>query len=935
MSLSQRGALRRVIAIIAVVVVGGMILGLTGSFEVGEAKVIKVADVRECDFWERLMFTSLQGIANRQEPHIFLIFNDTDYLWIEYYQKEYGLEYEMLDDPYELFDGRTQPFDGYIICDPEVPDTANLAATYASIEDLLPVTEVILEKHKLPDLKVKRDLRGHFWGMSKSEIYQWAFNNLWDNCNRDIVACLVVPDNLSIDISEYTADMNTIFLKFEDSKPEDGSGAKFDGLEIVKNGKTIIEIVAGKQDEKEYLVDADGSWLERDVQDELRERLVYADGDRVADCKQYWIYKIKGVQGAERLRMRIQNEYLVSISKDRYGPYKEIARNTTWGLWRSNRIRDYVIAHRGFFFDLSSDPEEAEEYALKGRILEAMEPQGYVLGWSTDRCGEGLHVKQSSEHGKLVICSLDSPNFSLHQHIKAKEPFQQPGKVTPDKINVKQDKIYVCYVLSDGDALHWISRFQGKQWLMDERGDCPFGWEVQPLLYDLGSGMLEYYFKTATENDCLVASASGIGYTYPDVMPPQTLREHLKATKPYLSKADLTTMIVLTYGGPVNDEEAAMYGEVLSEELVGCIEGYWNIYGEPRLCDNLSWVPTESPLNVRQGVEMLAYLNQIASYNPQRPLFVPIHVLCGDSNVADMGELTKRLNPDIFEVVRPDEFLIAFRKARAGTVIIDVGPMSTRPGSGVEPPAEISVISGMVNRIPCNIRSFANEPVEVEAQVQVKSDNWVAESEWVAKEVLPSERTAVVCDVDIPPYPPEGEAEANLVINYKGKMTHITIPVRILPWPKELLLPAAVSYSGKYESEYQAHQAGEFVDDHDALNGSGWHAAVKRDEGSYVVFGPYTTDQKPGSYIALFRLKVADNTIGQVVAEIDAAEAPKFKNVATRKLRGIDFSKANTYQEFAIPFKRTEEGTMEYRVFYLGGTDLTIDRVTVFGYEPA
>ena len=46
-------------------------------------------------------------------------------------------------------------------------------------------------------------------------------------------------------------------------------------------------------------------------------------------------------------------------------------------------------------------------------------------------------------------------------------------------------------------------------------------------------------------------------------------------------------------------------------------------------------------------------------------------------------------------------------------------------------------------------------------------------------------------------------------------------------------------------------------------------------------------------------------------------------------IRWTDFEENNTYQNFEIDYIRTEKWSMEYRAYYYGVTNLSLDNVTV------
>lgn len=518
---------------------------------------------RNQDYWERLLFTSLQGIVNRESPKFYIVFKETDLLWLEWYQDYYGIELERLDHPYELFK-HGWPIEGYALVDLEATDTGNLAANYAAIEDLLPVTEELMLQESLPNLNVKRDLRNRFRGKSKFELYTWALEHQWPHANHKVVANLMVPP--------------------------------------------------------------------------------------------------------------------------------------ATGLATDNSIRDYVIASRGFFFDLSSDGEKhPEEHRLKSSLYETMEPLGYVMGWHTDRDAEGMHVKQASEHGLLTLCSTRTANYSFHQHIEPIADFHQPQKPRKDQVALDPSKIYVSFIVSDGDSLNFLDTFYAgagnaakKNWLMEERGEFPVGWEMQPLLLDLAPGILEYYYQTATEKDTFMLSASGIGYSYPEQMPEDKRRELLAATRPYLEELSLSSLFLLQHAGPVVPREVRQdYADLLGDHIHGVVEGYFQKDAAQDQVDGMPWLLTGLPpfqpryLSWSQG--LTTSLKKIASAKEaDRPMFVPVHVVNGRTNLKDVKEVIDHLDTQLFKIVSPDVLLMAYQKA-SQEGLIAVGTVNfkemTRPPS--------------------------------------------------------------------------------------------------------------------------------------------------------------------------------------------------------------------------------------------------------------
>ncbi|MBU0647724.1 S8 family serine peptidase [Patescibacteria group bacterium] len=95
----------------------------------------------------------------------------------------------------------------------------------------------------------------------------------------------------------------------------------------------------------------------------------------------------------------------------------------------------------------------------------------------------------------------------------------------------------------------------------------------------------------------------------------------------------------------------------------------------------------------------------------------------------------------------------------------------------------------------------------------------------------------------------------------------------------------------------------------------------------YVVYGPYTTDQSPGNYQATFKIKNRGTSSNPLV-RIDAVNVGGSGDYAYSDLYQNDFG-ANYYTNNSIYFTRTADGTMEYRVYTYGQTDIMVDSITI------
>ena len=82
-----------------------------------------------------------------------------------------------------------------------------------------------------------------------------------------------------------------------------------------------------------------------------------------------------------------------------------------------------------------------------------------------------------------------------------------------------ENKIYVAFILSDGDNLQYVEHLMRKLWNDPARGQVPIGWTVSPAMVDAMPGALNFYYESGTRNDNLISGPSGYGYAYPNMWP--------------------------------------------------------------------------------------------------------------------------------------------------------------------------------------------------------------------------------------------------------------------------------------------------------------------------------------------------------------------------------------------------------------------------------
>ena len=172
-------------------------------------------------------------------------------------------------------------------------------------------------------------------------------------------------------------------------------------------------------------------------------------------------------------------------------------------------VREYAVA-----LGLATvwlDPAIGNESALLDSFLSTMPPGSHYMGWWPD---EAVGITRASQFGIPTIPSDWSTNLTVHGGFD-REIRIKPAPPKPELA----DKIYVAFVLSDGDNLQFVEHLMRKIWGHPDRGSVPIGWTISPAMKDAMPGALNYLYDSATDNDNLISGPSGLGYIYPNFLP--------------------------------------------------------------------------------------------------------------------------------------------------------------------------------------------------------------------------------------------------------------------------------------------------------------------------------------------------------------------------------------------------------------------------------
>jgi hypothetical protein len=125
------------------------------------------------------------------------------------------------------------------------------------------------------------------------------------------------------------------------------------------------------------------------------------------------------------------------------------------------------------------------------------------------------------------------------------------------------------------------------------------------------------------------------------------------------------------------------------------------------------------------------------------------------------------------------------------------------------------------------------------------------------------------------------------------------------------------------EMKYQ----GKMVEDTNAYSLQTAMITPDFDKSKHFIYGPFVNLTK-GKYSVMFRLMVSRDLSIDNVAVLDVSANYGKEILTSKTIRLCDFAKSHHFEEFDIPFETSKdyEG-VEFRIMFLGGVDLSFDRV--------
>ncbi|VAX16966.1 hypothetical protein MNBD_IGNAVI01-1395 [hydrothermal vent metagenome] len=334
--------------------------------------------------------------------------------------------------------------------------------------------------------------------------------------------------------------------------------------------------------------------------------------------------------------------------------------------WPTSSVqnRDYVMAHNIFSFDLSSSERDKSDYNLIQKIYSSVNEGTVIIGWHCVRDKEHEAIGLSSEFGHFGMCSLHTPNLTVHSSI----PLPEGKKFTQrtiDKQKLKvEDKVYIAFMATDGDAAWFMNDHVVKDWADPEWGNFKYNWGFLPLAYDLMPGTVKYYMENLKPTDYFVAGPAGATYTYPYLHPHPS--KFLKITDDYMNKCGLKTVHMTNWNDRDwwQEVELPNFYDQLQTYLpnsIGFVRGMGeSAFEKHEIGNGKPYIFCGE--GIHRGDDIYQTMKDFIDANPNRPLF--IYSLVNHS--VPMGEVKKamdKFSKSEVEAVHLDELLLLADKA--------------------------------------------------------------------------------------------------------------------------------------------------------------------------------------------------------------------------------------------------------------------------------
>ena len=321
-------------------------------------------------------------------------------------------------------------------------------------------------------------------------------------------------------------------------------------------------------------------------------------------------------------------------------------------------LRDYLVAVKSATVWL--DPGTSQDATLLGMFVSNMSPvNGVYIGWWPS---EGNGLTWIANYGIPVLASDFFRNGSVFSGVS--RTINVPPIPPPPPL---QNKIYIALVVSDGDNAQYMEHVMNMWWQDPARGTLPLSWTVDPLVSVFDPAMINYYWSTASTNDCLIAGPSGAGYAHLELWNSANLTTYASASDAYLQRAGTRT---ITVWDQVNAGIAQAFA-TNCPTLLGLLDqgGSYNAVN-----DGLRTIALNPTYASTTNQIISAISSAVQGWNGTAPLFIVAQGVSWSLTPSDFKGVVAAFSTSQYQFIRADQLLLLYQQAYGPPTALTLPP---------------------------------------------------------------------------------------------------------------------------------------------------------------------------------------------------------------------------------------------------------------------
>ena len=353
-------------------------------------------------------------------------------------------------------------------------------------------------------------------------------------------------------------------------------------------------------------------------------------------------------------------------------------------------LRSFLVTQRVFTCWLDARklmPSPAagwhSERGLCKRLFASFHPGAVHLGWFVR---EPFSIRLTSRAALLTLASDHCTNLTVWSSLPGEQSaLADPGEKSlavassqgadgetsgenprglseqpREEASVGANTTYLSFTMSDGDNLQYCQHYLLRLWRDPARGSLPLGWTIAPALWQTMPRLADFYRRTATENDVLIAGPSGVAYMLPSHWPREQRTAFLQLTATSLQAMNLTLLQVLDSRSWLSwfnmkfldvDLQKLFVTHLAAHGLRGILSGAGSLFPSWRLHAGL---PVYQNLGLALNPQRTLRLIQFARARGTR--FINIYVFAWKTSPSDLQGIVEQLDGDV-RVVTPARLL--------------------------------------------------------------------------------------------------------------------------------------------------------------------------------------------------------------------------------------------------------------------------------------